>query len=1199
MRKSDTIDLVALLNTEEESTSSFDGSNSLFGSDRSDDDDFHRSKHFSATLDKQMTQFQVRDFPNTRPSRFPPLDDDDYDLSNLNTPLLPQNERQLQPVDCIFLMVSSPNQLPPSDSDYLRGRPFIYMWRDLSKILSSAFMQVVQAYFKEHYMLISPRLRFYFQISPTTDKMNHLSTIRNDIQGGRALFHYIGFGFPRVNENYMYAVDPKTGGFVNYAVKSLFENLKAPSWFIFDCSNAAAPMSTLEKISNQKSVEEPQQSVSNIYMNRTIDWKDWFCLCATDFDEELPIDPHLPKDFLTSCLLTPVTMAVVCHTIQYYRTSIVNDHFPLDQLKSPLMDGNSPIHSTLVQTLSAITDAIAVDSLTPDLYRLLFRKDRVTMIIFQRFLLAQYLLRPYQVHPKSTPALPDLSTHPLWQHWRTIIDMAISSVLTPHPSLATDLFVRAKDSVKGFLERKEEKLISPAHLMLLFHVPQNATYRNDAFVLLARFASTSDAARNLLKRTALFNSVFSALVSNENFDPNVFHALCYLTISLLQSSPRFVNDIRREFDVSCFPGRLFDQSLPMYTRTLVAAIIASVLPHSEGIRSVSVSSDFLVSMKKLLATSDAPLSLWSLIIQRRMFDSFGSELKNFFSISMHIQVASFAMHSSPEVRAASLATIPCFLQQKADMSNAQLFGLTMLTAFDASFLVRFNFVLFLSRFLTIYQDKIAGKSPLGTFSHQCFRALVNVWIGEDKPFESLISDFHEISQVVDSICRSPDFISKFVQIGLLLVDYLTDDPHPSVRSSAQELRNFVQIQSGFKQRIQLSTNLSAPSRSDRGLNKQSGSFPSQNMPLFDDFEASEDRPALCESGGDAMYKVCLRQIVAAGCSLKCCEECAESPNFTTLPVAPVSHMPNTKLVVRSKETLLGEHGKPVICSYNARSLSLAVGTTSGSILYHSEENQKTYINNFGNERITALCVVDWDNELVVAGTECGCAYVWEPTHTTPRLCFRADSPSRCGSMPLVLTPHSYNKILTSRGNCGTIRLWDICAQRIVSEWEAGANQPVTAIAVHPSDPNICAAGHLNGLIVTIDLRCKSATGPTNVDAPKINEKILKIVGNSMGPKTFWAGTSKGSIMRWENLNNLEIIKEGPTFTDFDVHPTSPLAAISYSSTYPVIVSSEMKTLHNLKNVEHGSACAFHPALPVVAFAGASGEIIEYELTTIK
>lgn len=1153
-------------------------------------DDISDTKSFAVPLEKQVTLFRVQDFGNTKVMTLPLLEADDYDLQTLNTPLLPQNEKPLQPVDCVFMMVSSPAHFPKNDSDYLKDRPVLYMWRNLHNIMITEFSQFITMYIKENYTIIRPRLRFYSQIDPTAERLNNLNSIRRDIQGGRILFHYIGYGFPTIDENYMHVLDGKTGKYINYPLRTFFENLKTPAWFVFDCSNAAASLLALKKTAKARQKDDVSRSTSDPFIPHSIDWTDWFCICATDIGETLPSDHHLPRDFLTSCLLKPVTTAIVCHMIQYYRTTIVDNYFPIEHLKSPLLSEDSPTHSSLQQTLAAITDAIAADSLQSDLYRLLFRKDRVTMVIFQRFLLAQYLLRPYQVHPVSHPALPNLSTHPLWQHWRNILDMTIS---TPNSNFSTDIFVHACKSVRGLLERKEEHLITPDLLMLLFHVPETAPYREESFLLLAQYSATSTMARDVLSRTALFNSVFAALVS-DRYNNEVFHALCYLTISLLQTSPRFVNDIRREFDVSSFPDRLFDEKLPMRTRTIVAAIIATVLPHSEGIRSIAVSPPFLQKMNTLLATSDASLSLWSLIIQRRMFDSFGSELRVFFSIGMHIQVASFALHRCPEVRAAALATIPCFLQQNADFSNGQLFGLVMLCAFDGSFLVRYNFILFLSRFLTVYQEKIIGRLPIGEMSHQCFRTLTAVWTGEENPFEQLISNFSVLSSVVDSLGRAPDYLQRFVRISLLLVDYLIDDPHQSVRESAVELRNFVHRLSGYKQKLIASANLSVPERYDHSIAAPSCSFPTRNSvtkAYQEDMEPSDERPAMCESGGDALYKVCVKQLVSAGCDA-IFEKQDNETVLTAFPQATMNQIPSTKLSFVNKFKSTG--GTPVLLSYQHDKLGLAVATDSGNVLFEDEKGVQMS-HNFG-ECITSLDVVNWeDNPLTVIGTEYGCVYVWEPGIENPRICFRADSPARCGPMPQVVAVQQKGSILTARGNCGTVRLWDMEAQRIASEYYAGANQAVTALTVHPTDPNICVAGFLNGLIVMMDLRCDFRTGPANVDAPKANEKILKISGNVGNSVSFVAATSKGSIMQWESLNNLSILREGPPIVDFDVHPCSPLLVLSPPNSCPVMTGFDMKVVHSPKLSEYGSICAFHPVLTYVAFATKSGEVLQYRI----
>ena len=704
-------------------------------------------------------------------------------------------------------------------------------------------------------------------------------------------------------------------------------------------------------------------------------------------------------------------------------------------------------------------------------------------------------------------------------------------------------------------------------------------------------------------------------------------------------------------------------------------------------------------MQKLLETSDAPLSLWALIIQRRMFDSFGSELRNFFSISMHIQVASFAMHSSPEVRAASLATVPCFLEQDSDVSNSQLFGLTMLTAFDASFLVRFNFVLFLSRFLTIYQDRVSGQETIGTFSHQCFRSVVSNWIGNEQPFEELISDFTQMMKVVDSICSKPDFLNIFVRIALLLVDFLVDDPHPSVKSSAIELRNFVQMlndssSSSSSSRQKKKNQL--PELSEQGLDPQSPFFVSDFQgPFFD----------------DALYKVCMRQVVAAGCSIDLKTEKEDKPVISALPVPLVHQIPSTKIVLKSKTKL--DCGKPSICAYNPHSLSLAVGTVTGNVIYQCEEevssssnissnsilqspslpslnglltsssgigigignsgsgigslgslggniggvgslgsgystynfscqnsvnsttsastasnnnnnnngnsganlyvsndesngnlngNGKFFCHNFG-DKVTSLTVTDWSDhsDLLLIGTEDGSAYVWEPrSYQQPQVCFRADAPSKSSSpMPLLMSAQQPNKVVTARGNNGTIRLWDICTQKVVGEWIVGGSQAFTALTISPSDPNVCVSGFLNGLIVTIDLRITSKSGPTNVDAPCASQRILRIVGNNSAPTLYWAGTSKGNLMKWETLNNLDIVNNGAPLVDFDVHPTNPFAVLSPSNSSPFITDTDMKVLHQVKNIEHGSVCRFHPALPVISFAAPSGEIFQYELVSGK
>jgi hypothetical protein len=289
--------------------------------------------------------------------------------------------------------------------------------------------------------------------------------------------------------------------------------------------------------------------------------------------------------------------------------------------------------------------------------------------------------------------------------------------------------------------------------------------------------------------------------------------------------------------------------------------------------------------------------------------------------------------------------------------------------------------------LIICQDKIAGRARLGTLKHQCFSALVASWTGEERPLPALLSDFDAIAPVVDGLCRSPEFLITFVAIGLLLVDFLSEDPHPSVRNAAGDLRNFVERQNGFKPSQSRTVAMTPPPKLDKQHETQTSSFQPGQLRLLAEYHAPEERIGMCESGGDALYRVCVRQLVSGGALVQNSVEDI-GVKISGLPHPRGTSLPLTRLTTR-KKTRLG--GTPTIAAYHERSLSLAIGTAAGLVVYESEETGEQFSHHFG-DRITALNIADWDDEaLVVTGTENGSVFVWSPRQKTPRVCFRADS----------------------------------------------------------------------------------------------------------------------------------------------------------------------------------------------------------------
>ena len=133
------------------------------------------------------------------------------------------------------------------------------------------------------------------------------------------------------------------------------------------------------------------------------------------------------------------------------------------------------------------------------------------------------------------------------------------------------------------------------------------------------------------------------------------------------------------------------------------------------------------------------------------------------------------------------------------------------------------------------------NNPEEKIQAETFCELVSTWIGGTYPFEQLISDFQLVLPIVDAMCRGPDYMTKLIPIALLLVDMLHDDPHPSVRQSAEELKTFVNRQSGFRQRMRVSGNLSAPSLGDFAVQPPTGSFPKQELAVFTEFEPEPEQ----------------------------------------------------------------------------------------------------------------------------------------------------------------------------------------------------------------------------------------------------------------------------------------------------------------------------------------------------------------------
>ena len=116
------------------------------------------------------------------------------------------------------------------------------------------------------------------------------------------MFHFIGYGSPEISEKGIPLPPFNDESYNHLSYDTLFNLAHPPSCFIFDCNNAAICLKYLEKSSKTY----VPTSISQFNPDNRLVQNDWFCFCTTDIGEDLPLNPYLPKDFLSMCLLTPV-----------------------------------------------------------------------------------------------------------------------------------------------------------------------------------------------------------------------------------------------------------------------------------------------------------------------------------------------------------------------------------------------------------------------------------------------------------------------------------------------------------------------------------------------------------------------------------------------------------------------------------------------------------------------------------------------------------------------------------------------------------------------------------------------------------------------------------------------------------------------------------------------------------------------------
>ena len=240
--------------------------------------------------------------------------------------------------------------------------------------------------------------------------------LRRDAKRDRLLWHYNGHGVPRPTESgEIWIFDKGHAEYIPCSVVDIKEWLGSPSMVVLDCSNAGVLIPHFCSPSNVAATTMEELASQWV--------RDVIVLCPCSEHELLPMHPDYPADLFTSCLTTPIQMALrwfILHNPALGLDQKVVDHIPGQSAdrKTPLGEIN--------WIFQAVTDSIAWNVFPKPLFQRLFRQDLLVASMFRNFLLADRILRGFHCTPQTMPPLPaDTSNHILWQAW----DLACETLL--------------------------------------------------------------------------------------------------------------------------------------------------------------------------------------------------------------------------------------------------------------------------------------------------------------------------------------------------------------------------------------------------------------------------------------------------------------------------------------------------------------------------------------------------------------------------------------------------------------------------------------------------------------------------------------------------------------------------------------------------------------------------------------------------
>ncbi|KAL8039000.1 hypothetical protein ABFX02_10G006900 [Erythranthe guttata] len=405
---------------------------------------------------------------------------------------------------CVALVLCLNINVDPPDVIKISPCARMECWIDPFSMAPQKAIEAIGRNLNQQYERWQPKARYKCTLDPTVDEVKKLcTTCRKYAKSERVLFHYNGHGVPKPTPNgEIWLFNKSYTQYIPLTLNDLDSWMKTPSIYVFDCSAAGLIISAFVELLDQSTSTSGPSA------------KDCILLAACEAHETLPQSAEFPADVFTSCLTTPIKMA-----LRWFCTrSLLHESFDYSMIDR--IPGRQTDRKTLLGELNwiftAVTDTIAWNVLPHDLFRRLFRQDLLVASLFRNFLLAERIMRSANCSPMSYPVLPPTHQHHMWDAW----DMAAEICISQLPTLVDDpnaefqpspFFTEQLTAFEVWLDHGSERKKPPEQLPIVLQVLLSQLHRFRALVLLGRFLDMGPWAVDLALSVGIFPYVLKLL----------------------------------------------------------------------------------------------------------------------------------------------------------------------------------------------------------------------------------------------------------------------------------------------------------------------------------------------------------------------------------------------------------------------------------------------------------------------------------------------------------------------------------------------------------------------------------------------------------------------------------------------------------------------------------------------------------------